>query len=86
MRLQETYRRIEESSTNSEKHPRVHSKRKAKGQADVEQLLRVGRGTRSGLGVGELGCREGEEEEQKGSRELAGHGDEMVADGVRQDV
>jgi hypothetical protein len=86
---------IEEAASDAEEDPSVDSKREAKGQCNVQQgrcvrglsdgtIIVVLRGRIVGGSVGDLGSAEGEEEEEKGSDELANDGNELVADLVRE--
>lgn len=75
------------TSTDPEEDPGVYSKTETKSQSDVEQNTRVGhlsqrsivRVCSSGCGVGDLGGRKGEEQEQKRADEFTDHSDEVIA-------
>ena len=84
-----TYRRIEEAAADPKEDPDVDGEGEAKGQTDVKQLGGIGAGRivriwRRHRRRGDLSGREGKEEEQKRSRELADHGDDVISNPVGQ--
>jgi hypothetical protein len=83
----EAYGRIEQATADAKEDPRIHGKREAKAQGDVQEDGRL----RSLLGCGgghicELRTRKCKEQKEKGTGKLAQHGNNMVSDIVRQIV
>ena len=79
---------IEQPSTYPEENPSIDGKREAEAQTYIKQLSGIGalsyRGGSGalGLGIGDLSAGKSEEEEEKGTGKLPGHGNEVIADGI----
>jgi hypothetical protein len=77
----DTYRRVEETTTDAEKDPDIDCERKAKGKRNVQQGCYV-HGVFSKQIVGDLCGSEGKEQEEEGTHELAQTRDEHMASSV----
>lgn len=86
-RGRETYSRIQHATINPIERPDIHSNRNSKSSSNKEQRRRVRNRRVSACSIFQCGDSnlcwgESREEEEEGSEELAGHGDEVVTDCV----
>jgi hypothetical protein len=90
-----TNRRIEQSSTDPKENPDINRQTEPESQRNVEQNSRIGRlrhaqwihrNQRGRIGIRDLRRGKRKEKEQEGADEFTEHGDEVVADGVGEEM